>query len=399
MRFHNIQLLRIVAAVAVVFVHLAYYAEHLFPVSVPLVQWLQVGTWGRFPVPLFFAVSGFVLTHAAQSVGTRWFLLARAIRLYPGFWITSVVVLLGLHLTHSTAGLSLPTQVQQLGWSLRPHEWGRVLYVLGIEWSLVYELMLSVWLAITAGLFGAKRGLSIAAAVWLLILGVRMAWAPGYGMAGPEDMLPTWRTVFLSAASVPFLLGVLVYPLREWGRSYRVSILAFVCGYLLCVPGQFHSLEGQWCVYGIASAFVVWLAVQWNPVSATHALVRAGDWSYGLYLIHVPLIQLTLAAWVAHLPFFQPTVGIITAGIVAIGFGLCWGWLEARLHHRLRIVMKNVSFDSVAWRWGGQNRLQLPYQMYCQLILPFRSVSLMNTVLNRRLRVTVRRMGEVRNRV
>ncbi|MCZ2341826.1 MAG: acyltransferase [Bacteroidales bacterium] len=399
MRFHNIQLLRIVAAVAVVLVHLAYYAEQRFPVSVPLVQWLQVGTWGRFPVPLFFAVSGFVLTHAAQSVGTRSFLLARAIRLYPGFWMTSLVVLLGLHLTHTTAGLSWTTQIQHLGWTLRPHESGQVLYVLGIEWSLVYELMLSVWLALAAGVFGAKRGLSIAAAVWLLILGVRILWVPNYGMARPEEMLPTWQTVFLSAANVPFLLGVLVYPVRERGQLYRGSVLAGVCGYLLIVPGMMQSLEGQWCAYGIASAGVVWLAVQWSPVSPTNVFVKAGDWSYGLYLVHVPLIQLSLAVWVVLLGFDDPTIGILASGCAAIGVGLFWGKMESRLYSRLRAWTQTHNENLLWFLRRVEHGLCRLYRNGRRTGRAVRAVSLIGPLLVRRSPASLYRMSKTRNRM
>jgi peptidoglycan/LPS O-acetylase OafA/YrhL len=226
--------------------------------------------------------------------------------------------------------------------------------------SLVYEVALSGWLAVAAGLFGARRGLPIAAAVGLVMLCGRMVWQPGYGMSRPEEMLPSWQTLFLSAANVPFLLGVLIEPVRERGHTLRWVVLALLGVTLIFVPGRFDSLEGQWCAYSLASAIVVWLALQFQPVSPTNVLVRAGDWSYGLYLVHVPLIRFGFALWLTQNLVPNPLVGMIVTGAAAMILGLLFGRLESRLHARLRVFTKNrCSFVPVI-PLTIRNRLRLP---------------------------------------
>src|SRR5688572_21446963 len=93
MRFNNLQVFRLVAAVAVGVYHLGYYAQHTFGTTAFPAVPLCAGNWMSFPVPLFFAVSGFVLTQAVTGVSAGRFLWGRALRLYPGYWLAALLVM------------------------------------------------------------------------------------------------------------------------------------------------------------------------------------------------------------------------------------------------------------------------------------------------------------------
>lgn len=326
MRFNNIQIARIVAAVAVVLFHLAYYAERDLQFSG--LSKLIDGTWTCFPVPLFFAISGFVLTHAVRNARTGSFLFARALRLYPGFWVATAIVAAVLA---ATGGLPFLTQVKWIGWTLRPGEYGSRLYVLGIEWSLVYEVMLSVCLA-AMGAFRTRWMLPALTALWLVLLGTRVALWPGYA----ADPLPSWSTFFVSSFNVPFLLGILTYYLRERGRRWRWFVLAGLVLFLVVVPARMTTLEELWCAYGFAAAIATWLAVQFRQLASGNAFVRAGDLSYGLYLVHVPLLMGSLAL-LKHLDgLVGSELGVLIAGSIALIGGLLYGRLEFEIHRRLK---------------------------------------------------------------
>jgi len=88
MRVNSIQLLR-VCRVGVIFIHLPFYAARDFGVPDLLAGVGWVGNRIAFPVPLFFVVSGFVLTHALQTTPSARFLFARFLRLYPGYWLAA----------------------------------------------------------------------------------------------------------------------------------------------------------------------------------------------------------------------------------------------------------------------------------------------------------------------
>lgn len=347
MRFHNLQLLRVAAAVGVVVYHLAVYAQAHFGVTGPLLDLLRTGSWSAFPVPLFFALSGFVLTHAVRTARPGRFLLARAVRLYPGFWVATLLFSLAMLLTGWPDGLPLRTRLVWVGWTLRPHEYGGCLYVLGVEWSLVYEVMLSAAVA-GMSLLGVRRGLPLAAAAWLAVLGVKAILWPGYA----TDPFPTWKTIALSGFNVPFLLGVLAYYLRDRGHRWRWVVFVATAAFLITVPGRLKTLEGLWLAYGAASAAAVWFAVQVRQVNETNLLARLGDCTYGLYLAHVPVMIGAFALLGAGGRPLGPTAGVLVAGAAALVVGLLYGRFEAGLHARLRPLAKLTAADVRGWAAG-----------------------------------------------
>src|SRR5207302_563460 len=117
-------------------------------------------------------------------------------------------------------------------------------YTLGIEWTLVYEVFLSMMIVPLAAL-GRKWGLYVGAAGWLAACLVHEAVAPG-----PLHVFPKPAELPLSAINTPFLFGVLAYFTHEhWGR-FKVWILlagvvALTGGTLLypAVAGWSYILE------------------------------------------------------------------------------------------------------------------------------------------------------------
>ncbi len=334
MRFNNIQVVRIVAAVAVVLAHLTYYSEKLFHTVAFPFAFLE-GSWTCFPVPLFFAISGFVLTHAVQRSQTSTFLLGRALRLYPGFWLATILFASAIALTGWPDDVPLRSRLTWIDWTLRPGESGSRLYILGIEWSLVFEVSLSLSLA-AMSLLGTRRGLPIATILWLIVLGVKIAVWPGYAM----ETLPTWQTFVFSPFNVPFLLGILTYYLRDLGRTWRWAVFAGLVVYLAIVPARFKTLEGLWVAYGAAAAVATWFVVQIRQLSTANPLVRVGEYSYGLYLAHVPLIMGTFAILLAHGWLLDSEAAVLLVGAIALVVGLAFGRLEVALHMRLRPLAK-----------------------------------------------------------
>src|SRR6202000_2302570 len=100
-----------------------------------------------------------------------------------------------------------------------------------------------------------------------------------------------WKTVLLSGFNIPFLLGVLTYFVRDYGRRWRWAAFAAMAVYLTLVPARFVPLEGQWVAYSVAGAGAVWFVTQTRQLASANPLVRAGEYTYGLYLVHVPIIM------------------------------------------------------------------------------------------------------------
>ena len=161
-------------------------------------------------------------------------------------------------------------------------------------------------------------------------------------------MLPHWSTIALSAYSVPFLLGVLVYYVKDRGRRWRWAVLPVVGALLTVAPRYFTARESNWCNGGVAAAGVVWLAVQFRQVSATNRAAKLGDYSYGLFLFHVPLM-LAVFHPATRLGFGGRVEVVWVAFAVAVVGGLLFGRVEAALYARIRPLGKA--------KWPGLQRL------------------------------------------
>lgn len=86
-RLHELDLLRIGAALAVVFFHYTFSgpAQGWFDTSFPFID--RVSRFGYLGVDLFFMISGFVVLMSAWGRTPRQFVISRVIRLYPAYWV------------------------------------------------------------------------------------------------------------------------------------------------------------------------------------------------------------------------------------------------------------------------------------------------------------------------
>src|SRR5258708_224151 len=89
----GLQAARAIAALTVAYYHSYVVVRGSFPES----AWLPIpglGVWGFLGVNFFFAISGFVicLVLTRPSFTVRSFLVRRAFRLYPMYWVTMAVV-------------------------------------------------------------------------------------------------------------------------------------------------------------------------------------------------------------------------------------------------------------------------------------------------------------------
>ncbi|MBD2770346.1 acyltransferase [Hymenobacter sp. BT664] len=176
-RFYEIDLLRFLAALAVLIFHYTYraWAEHDFsPVRYPELG--RVTRYGFLGVQLFFIISGYVVLLSAHGKTVQQFFISRVKRLYPAFWVacplTFVVVrlwgpvpgtvgwstsldvnirelVLNLTMLHSFMGIE---DLDSSYWSLAPEICFYFLITLVISWNLYHSLpwMLALWLAYSA---------------------------------------------------------------------------------------------------------------------------------------------------------------------------------------------------------------------------------------------------------
>ena len=326
MRFTNLQALRTIGATIVVLCHLRFHGLERLGLNSPILDWMLDYLSGPV-LAAFFAMSGFVLVHSLQSTPASQFMLGRLLRIFPAYWAAIGIAILFQHWQR------LPSAVD---WKLIPsllllpvgakHAY----YPLGVEWTLVFELFFYAALGVML-LISPRRGPTIGAACWLVVVVAAMA----IRSPGPFQSLPDWSEIALSPYTTPFLLGTLAVRLRSFGYTVRLAApIAVPC--LILTARLIPRWDVSTLVMGMAGALLVAWAAAAKQMSAENPLVICGEWSYGVYLLHVPIMT-TVFYFAIKQHLAHPSYDLMAlAGLLAIGGGLLFGRCEAALYRRLR---------------------------------------------------------------
>jgi peptidoglycan/LPS O-acetylase OafA/YrhL len=319
--------IRFCAALTVVLAHFTALGLLALPPA-----WIAALDGGRPAVSLFFVLSGFILAltyrDALAQGGARRYYAARFARIYPVLLLSLVLALaVTLYLVRTDDGTLL-------------HAWyalKRADYLALAASLLCQVLLLTAWLpfaALNQPWNGPAWSLSCEAFFytvfpWLLkqIAPLRMRtlallclglWlSQGLWLWGAQHLLSTARSGFVIAQFplshlFEFVLGICAASafatLRDAGRrthrlGLRLVSMALAVLAVLVAVNYAHGLPQP--VYFIAApwfgALILGLALLERPVLGLleqRWLVRLGEASYSLYLIHVPLAHLAYLAGV-----------------------------------------------------------------------------------------------------
>jgi peptidoglycan/LPS O-acetylase OafA/YrhL len=296
-RDNNIQLLRLVAAAAVMLFHSYVFTGRIG--DDPLYRATGATNFSVLGVGSFFVLSGFLVTRSwLERPHLPAFAAARALRIYPALF---VAVALTIVLAGSSSAvpwrefLSSPITIDYawnnaLAWEIRYVLPGAFLSnpfphgVNGSLWTLPVELRLYIAVAI-AGVAGVLVRVHRCAAVLAALLAL-FAWKPEWLPLQPND--DSVRDLALL-----FGLGALAYVARA---KLPLSLAAFAAGVALYAanPGGF----GRGMAFTLTLAYGV-LVLAYHPRIQWRRYNRVGDYSYGLYVYAFPIQQTIIARWPA----------------------------------------------------------------------------------------------------
>lgn len=285
-RIQNVQGLRAIAAVLVVFVHLTGakgFTSETFG-SDPLGFLYGFGNAG---VDLFFAISGFIMIfttsrvdHTPRNAGI--FLLRRAARIYPPYILVTVGILLARQVIPGLGGDGQSADVLSSLLLLPQHS----MPVLFVGWTLVYEMYFYLWF--TASILVPKA--------WQMP--ILLAWG-----ALTVTLALTVHTdnPLLALAAGPlnleFLFGVIIGKAALAGRLQLPYPAILVGAYLVAAsyfsllhPGD--NMPNTWArvlFVGIPMALVLYgfVGLEHRGHVLPSWLNWFGESSYALYLVHV----------------------------------------------------------------------------------------------------------------
>ncbi|TCK42745.1 peptidoglycan/LPS O-acetylase OafA/YrhL [Paraburkholderia sp. BL8N3] len=319
---YRLQYLRAAAAFLVVVWHASYHVWEIRGDNFMLSH--TPGLSGAFGVTLFFVISGYLMATLAGKNTAGQFMLHRVIRIYPIYWLVVVLFFVG------NTALGYGFTFDPYAFALLPGP-GRV-YPLGVEWTLPFELSfyLVVFLII---LLRAARALPVIGALWAAAIVVLLLAAPDL----QQGQFPRLSHLLVSQWTLPFTLGLLVPTAIRRGIVSSYSWIAGLVLIFLAWQYQAYAiyLLPLGCV-GLVHWAVVPRAAEPGHDTEIRLLTRLGDWSYALYLCHVPIMlwmyRLAPGSWSGVALW---CISVVLSLVVAAGLGTVDLWLYRRLKSRI----------------------------------------------------------------
>lgn len=305
----SIQALRGVAALAVALLHLA---------GLQMLEGLRADTglyrYGWLGVDVFFIISGFIMVWVTRNMSgspqvAGRFLLQRAVRIFPLWWVCVSFVGLFFFVIHQVpASPDVIAREQAWGYYLRslfllPQERAPLLTE---GWTLIHELFFYIVFAAVLAVKMRKHIVPV-----LLLWGAVTALGFHLGAANVNPVL----SIIFSPLSFLFIAGALIGVIKTPPALARFSGWALLAALIwvaaLLVTG---TLDKSARVLQLIAplSLLLWSVVtleQSGNLEVWRPLVSLGDISYALYLTH-PLVIL---AWRVVRPFYKD--GLFWGGV------------------------------------------------------------------------------------
>ncbi len=290
-RFDELDILRFLAALAVVFFHYTFLNITEFEQlpSYPILG--ELFKYGYLGVELFFIISGFVILLTASKKDWRGFVISRMARLYPAFWIAVTLTFLGIVLFASDI---MQVSFSQYLWNLTMgSEFVGVKNIDPVYWTLQIELKFYFWILLIL-FFDKIKYIESFIIVWLAF-SILEIYHLGHGFTH-FALIPEWAPYFSA--------GALFYLIQDQGLNLKRTGLLFLT-YLLSLYFAIEGAEERSQLYGTEFSPIVTLGlitlfyalfiliIMAKTTRLYHPWVTLlGATTYPLYLIHQKLGQI-----------------------------------------------------------------------------------------------------------
>ena len=282
--------------------------------------WLVAGVSG---VDLFFVISGVVMVYVTRATppadpkAITAFLYARITRIFPVYWVFTTAMLAAYllvpGLSRSAEGFNLTASLLLLPSHQPP--------ILVVAWTLIHEMYF--YFAFAVLLIAPARWLPALLAGWLIGV-VAAQW-------GGLDEINAWTRIAFHPLTAEFAMGCAVGLLIVTGRrrfgaaALGLGVIWWIAASALLAPyDAFGAAPMGWdrvAAWGVPAALIVYGALSLELDRKLHipsALVRIGDWSYALYLCHLPIVAMLSRVWASRGPDIGPLDNVILLMLAAV---------------------------------------------------------------------------------
>lgn len=319
--FDSIQALRGVTALFIVLEHIRFLS------------------CGAFGVDIFFCISGFMIMFSTHT-DTRYFLRKRLIRILPLYYLMTIGTYLLLVLFPDMFQQTKADPVFLLKSLLfLPFDIGAgaLQPLMRIGWTVNCEIFFYLLFMISMRISHRFRGLICS----LLLLGVIAA---AHLVPAPPEFL----VFYGNPVMLEFIFGILCYYIsRSLYRRYQAGKLPAFCNFLgifgllagfagLVITKNHINVLGFYrpLIWGLPALAIVLCAFLTGLYHdrIPRPLVRLGDISFSLYLVHYyPVMLLDRLIFDFSVPSWRAFLGVAAAFAVSIGLALIsWELIEKR---------------------------------------------------------------------
>jgi exopolysaccharide production protein ExoZ len=368
-----IQIIRGLSALGVVFFHCKSTLTEQDSLK-GTIDWLFNS--GAAGVDIFFIISGFIMVYSTRSTTTPpqepppvLFFFKRMVRVWPPYAVVTVLYLFILSkLTVFRDPLLLKHTLKSLFFlPVTPGDAPFYGYpLLRVGWSLNYEVYFYTVFAVS--LFFRSRRYVFLFGYFMLSLLVAPLVFTGFVTLNPH-LDGQFRSLYLSFLTNPimweFVVGMvlgLLYTNEGVYRLVRKHTPVFV-PYTLLLLASWQYLSGFWgghglANWGLAATLLVFVCVFYlDTITCPRALVRLGEYSFSLYLIHVPVQVLIIRLFEGNnMPVFARSQSAL---VLIVGTALLFSYFSYHLLERklsgafLKLMPGKRSFSLSAYlrRW------------------------------------------------
>lgn len=362
MIYKNIQILRFIAAFLVVLHHTLPPNVHpLHYATIP--SWItELSRYGFAGVDIFFVISGFIMAETTRQLQPGMttalnFVFRRYLRIYSGYW---PVFILTLFISIWLGMFNGPEISRLQSFLLLPQEY----YLLNVSWTLAYELYFYLLVGIIL-FFTRKQATPVFIALLAAFIAiVTLQYMQGvYRSAVPRENVFIWNVFVTSPLVIEFIAGFLLSELISkkpkqsilaWSFFTAITLFASIWtqkyGGLVGVGmAAFSYYPERVLFFGSAALGLVALAAFLpSPKNIWgNYLCRLGDASYGLYLLHIPMLVILYGLLFPKIP------GLLWIGggkasltvylVTTVGFSLIYfKYIENPLHRISRKISETI---------------------------------------------------------
>ena len=296
-RLHSLDLLRFIAALAVVLYHYTYAGHRFGSQDVDYPGWWNViSRYGYLGVEVFFLISGFVVFMSAWGRRPTTFAISRVTRLYPAYWLgvlltSAVVVVFG-------QGASDTLDPSHITWDrfatnlTMGQAYAKVEPIDGVYWTLACEVAFYLMVLVLTYVGITRRSALTFMWGWLAVsIVARAVHLEGdLGFWVDRLVIPDWSYFFIA--------GMAFFLWRKFGRSLNLAaviMVSYACAvfaeirqahFVTGITGSHVSPVIASVIVGVGFA-LIWLIADGRLTKLSHpSFGTLGALTYPLYLLH-----------------------------------------------------------------------------------------------------------------